>query len=94
MSPDLLGHFDPDVNLFNEQTSVANASYDYCSYFSIDSFIHLIKDYTRDFNFSILNFNIRSYHANYVHFEALLESLGQPFHVVVLTETRNFSNKY
>ena len=69
---------DPDSNLL--------VSGDTCSYFTIDSYN---STFTNHNQYSLLNQNIQSFHAKKDHFEALLSSLNNSFHTILLTETWN-----
>ena len=72
-----LGNIDPDENLSTPEN---------CSYFTLADIAYL------DFSmcqYSLINFNIRSYNANFTAYEALLESIPNEFDFQILTETWN-----
>ena len=81
-----LDDLDPDINVLNSDHS--------CNYFSIDEYKTSLGQISQNFNISLLNLNLRSYHANYNHFDALLDSIDQNFSVIVITETWNTVNNF
>ena len=71
---------DPDVNLHDLSGPNLCRNYtlsEYCS----ETF--------SNYDISLLNFNIRSFHSNKASFELFLESIPKPFDLIVLTETWN-----
>ena len=76
-----LNNIDPEDNLYPSDNSLNS-----CSYYTVDA----LKNYNfKDYNCSLINYNIRSYHANFDIFEALLNSIPHNFNLIVLTETWN-----
>ena len=71
---------DPDINL--------HLNNNICNYFTIDSYNFFHSTISKS-NFSLLNQNIRSFHANKNSFETFLSSINHEFHAIVLTETWN-----
>ena len=83
---EIFGDIDPDDNLINDLFSSNNVGS--CEYYSIDRYKQKFTENT-SFNFSLINYNVRSFHANFTPFEGVLESMQSSFSVTVLTETRN-----
>ena len=75
---------DPDRNFFSNIVSDV-----YCRYYSLTEFFSLKLD---DDNFTILNYNIRSFHANNTVFQSMLNSLDHNFKILVVSETWNNDN--
>ena len=84
---DNLESIDPDVNLL-DSVNGSDFSNNSCSYFTLPGYQSFSKN-TQTFNFSLFNFNIRSFHANYSHLESVLDVLSVKFDFIVLTETWN-----
>ena len=84
-----LNDIDPDENLLDQFSSsdLINS----CSYYTVDGYQLLLNE-GLSHNFSLLNFNIRSFHANFNHFESLLTSLSFKYSFINLTETWNTDN--
>ena len=80
-----LDGLDPEANFFNNYFKSVDVQYQ-SNYFTVDSFNELCEN--SDKNFSICNYNIRSFNANNEEFSALLNSLSIDFDVIILTETR------
>ena len=76
---------DPDDNLFNNCYRSMEAE-NQSKYYSVSNFIESFG--FTDRRFSICNYNIRSFNANYDDFCSLLVSLQYSFSVIALTETR------
>ena len=74
---------DPDENILN------NLRRCNCNYLTVSEFCDLNLAQN---NFSLLNYNIHSFHKNVDHFKSLLHSLNINFKCIVLTETWNTSN--
>ena len=74
---------DPDLNYFNGQYQ-DTANNDNSKYFSVDEFINQIK--TSPSNLTLVNFNIRSFHANSDSFFCLFDDETLP-EIIILTET-------
>ena len=72
-------NIDPDSNYFNTSTGTCNG-------FTLDQYVNSI---TQSNHFSLLNYNIRSFHCNKQNFEVFLESIPSKFNTIVLTETWN-----
>ena len=72
---------DPDLNLIQNFLPESR-----CHYFTTNDFCSLNLD---NENFSILNYNIRSFHKNAPTFECMLNSLNIDFNCLVLSETWN-----
>ena len=75
---------DPDTNFVDQILP-----HDLCQYFTLSEFCTL--DLKKD-DFSILNYNIRSFNKNGVTFQCMLESLHVKFKFLILTETWNNEN--
>ena len=75
---------DPDRNYFDNVIPDVN-----CKYYSLTEFTSLGFDNNV---FSLLNYNIRSFHANGPVFQSMLNSLEHDFKCVVLSETWNTEN--
>ena len=76
-----LDNLDPDLNLFDNHINSQN-----CNYITTREFCDASMDPN---HFSILNYNIRSFHKNGLVFESLLNSLNHPFKCLVISETWN-----
>ena len=76
-----LEDIDPDTNLLEEVFPP-----DLCQYRTVNEFCSLDLN---DKNFSLLNYNIRSFSKNNTIFQSLLDSLNINFKCIVLTETWN-----
>ena len=77
-----LDYIDPDINMFNDDYLGS------CKYYSLDTYSNL-NSFNSEFKFKLINFNIRSFSANFNQFEAFL-SVTNCFHdFVVLSETWN-----
>ena len=81
MAVELMDEIDPDVNLLNEILPQ-----DLCKYVTVSEFCSLGLS---NKNFSILNYNIRSFNKNSSSFQSLLSSLSITFKCIVLSETWN-----
>ena len=81
MNEELLRGIDPDVNIFDELSP-----HDLCKYYTITEYSALNLT---DNNFSIVNYNIRSFNKNGSSFQAMIESLNHKLDCIVLTETWN-----
>ena len=79
---DSLCNIDPDNNIFNQSIGTCNS-------FTLDQYVSNI---TQSHHFSLLNYNIRSFHCNKQNFEVFLESIPNQFNTIVLTETWNTSH--
>ena len=77
-------NIDPDLNLFHD--FVPSNS---CSYYTTDEFRSVLVNSK---NFSILNYNIRSFNKNLSSLETLLASLDHHFKCLIITETWNNEN--
>ena len=79
MNPEIMENIDPDENIFNElyNKNISN----FCS---ISEFSNLCKD--NPLNYTILNYNIRSFHANRDTFFSMFDDSCLP-EIIVLTET-------
>ena len=75
---DSLFNIDPDINVFNQNLGS-------CNNFTLDQYINI----SHSDSFSLLNYNIRSFHCNKQNFEVFLESIPDKFSIIVLTETWN-----
>ena len=75
---------DPDINFLQDILP-----HDLCQYYSIQEFndVDLAPE-----SFSILNYNVRSFHKNGVTFQSMLDSLNHLFKCLVVTETWNDKN--
>ena len=73
-----LTDIDPDLNFFS-----ANHE---CEFYSVNQYATLCSNSDR-FKFKLLNFNIRSFHANFDKFEAFLETVNFFHDFIVLSET-------
>ena len=82
INEDLLMNVDPDLNIFNKELG-------HCGNYTIENFSN---SFVNDDSFSILNFNIRSFHRNKQGFESFLQSILFKFDVIVLSETWNSLN--
>ena len=78
---DIFENIDPDLNLLN--TLVPHGS---CKYFSVSDFCNLNL---KNDHFSLLNYNVRSFHKNGSNFQAMMDSLNVNFKCIVLSETWN-----
>ena len=76
-------NIDPDIN------SDVPFSHNMCKNYSVSEFCSLNLN---DENFSVLNYNIRSFHTNGSDFIGLIDSLKFNFKCIVLTETWNNMN--
>ena len=76
---DTLDSADPDLNYFSNINPV-----DRCQYYSLPEFSLLESN---SHIFSILNYNVRSFHANGSIFETMLDSLKHSFKCIVVSET-------
>ena len=65
-----------------------------CNYYCVEEYINLLVNNSQNYNFQLLNFNIRSFHSNGDTFSVLLNSLKTLPKVIVLTETWNYENNY
>ena len=75
---------DPDDDLFNNYYLSVRGI---CSnYYSLRNFNDTFTELDGDF--TLCNYNIRSFLANYGNFEGFLEALDNKFNVIILTETR------
>ena len=77
-------NIDLDLNLFHD--FVPSNS---CSYYTTDEFRSVLVSSQ---NFSILNYNIRSFNKNLSTLETLLASLNHHFKCLILKETWNNEN--
>jgi exonuclease III len=85
-------NIDPDCNYFNDLYNSVDHQYQ-SDYFNVDGFVEKFKSKDK-FNFTIVNFNIRSFNRNGDKFIALLDTLSYYPDVIVLTETwLNADNK-
>ena len=83
---EFMAQVDPDVNYFNNYTDGFTG---YTSeYVSIEEFNSIGKNNTI-LNASLLNYNIRSYHANRDTFDAILKSMIKLPTFMVITESWN-----
>lgn len=82
---DILEQIDPDNHLINNFCNQVNSDYQ-SDYHTIEQFNERFLDHNQFF--SLCNYNIRSFNANYDGFYALLSSITPKFCIIVLTETR------
>ena len=73
-------HIDPDINLMSNNPVESCKNYTLEEY---NSFPH------NSFDFSLLNYNVRSFHSDKLNFESMLHSLPNKFDLIALTETWN-----
>ena len=78
------GNIDPDDHFFN-QVNVT------CNYYTIGMYNNIALN-NNNFNTTLLNYNIRSFHKNYNQFEAMMETMGEVPEFCVITETWNSAN--
>lgn len=71
-------HIDPDINLMSNNPVESCKNYTLEEY---NSFPH------NSFDFSLLNYNVRSFHSDKLNFESMLHSLPNKFDLIALTET-------
>ena len=78
MNPEIMENIDPDENIFNElyNKNISN----FCS---ISDFSNLCKD--NPLNYTILNYNIQSFHANRDNFFSMSDDSCLP-DIIVLTK--------
>ena len=79
-----LENIDPDLNIFETEQNL-------CDYYTVDNYNLLITNNSTssDFNVRLMNYNIRSFHANGHKFELLLDTISVVPNFIVLTETWN-----
>ena len=58
-----------------------------CPYVTTSDFLKCIPPSNSVFNFSLINFNVRSLNSNKTYLDTLLESLNNTFQIIKLTET-------
>ena len=75
-----LNNVDPDSNIFHVNQSVM------CEYFTLQKYANYCSE---NFKFKLINFNIRSFHANINKFEAFLEVCDFKQDFIICTETWN-----
>ena len=78
-----LRNIDPHLNLVNNAYS--------CEYYSVDEYVGICRDYNT--GFSLMNYNIRSFLANFNKFEALTSNLNFHHDFLFFSETWNNSDK-
>ena len=66
-----------------------NLNSGHCSYYSIGEYCDLLSNYDQNLNLSLINYNIRSFHANKDPFLGLLSSFPKTPEFIILTETWN-----
>ena len=77
---------DPDIQYFNEVTSLNN--FTQCDYYVEDTFLRMYQsDIKCAFPFSLIHVNIRSIPKHFDEWELYLQSLGHHFSIVGVTET-------
>ena len=81
---------DPDLQFFNNIYDNLDGQY-VSKYYDPDSLNTATKDTTN--NFSLLNFNIRSFNKNFDEFESTLDTLQVLPDIIVLTPNRNVAKK-
>ena len=74
-------HIDPDINLFGDRHVP-------CKYYTLEEYNSF---YQNNLDFSLLNYNVRSFHSDRLNFDSMLYSLPKKFDLIVLTETWNTS---
>lgn len=83
-------HIDPDDNFYN---ALIPDSDSYCNELTIDNYN---SSNVQNFNFSVLNLNIRSFqnNNNRLNFISMLDSFKNTFDIIVLSETWNNSSNH
>ena len=82
----LLNGLDPDLNLLEEAVP-----HDMCKHYSIDNIKNMIDGKDK---FSVLNYNIRSFHANGSSFMSALDLEDLNFDCIILSETWNTETNF
>ena len=82
----LLSDLDPDLNLLEEAVP-----HDMCKNYSLDHIKNMIDGKDK---FSVLNYNIRSFHANGSSFMGALDLKDLNFDCIILSETWNTETNF
>ena len=83
----LLEQLDPDPNLFDDMIP-----HDKCRHVDFCELGNILKNSHNDF--SILNYNVRSFHTNGNALIAAIDSIDTQFDCIVLSETWNTEDNY
>lgn len=84
---EILLNIDPDDNFFNAVSGCIDIE-NQSNYYTIENFNSVFSASSSSNYFSICNYNIRSFNANFDCFNLFLDTLAMKFDIIVLTETR------
>ena len=80
----IFSDFDPDAN-FLDLALPEN----FCNYLTVSEFNNNYNNNNNPNQFSLINYNISSFHQNGTEFESLLDSVDKKFQCIVISETWN-----